>query len=75
MSKINHTDMVRALCKSGNQIAEEITGSDAHGLHMAVGITREETIEANIAKLGKRYEGFNYSDQAAQTRADKEPGQ
>lgn len=121
MSKINHIDMVRALCKSGNQIAEEITGSDAHGLHMAVGIsgeagelldaikkaviyrkpldrenvveelgdlefyleglrqglgiTREETIEANIAKLGKRYEGFNYSDQAAQTRADKEPGQ
>lgn len=120
MPKINHADMVRALCKPGDQIAEEITGSDAHQLHMAVGIsgeagelldaikkaviyrkpldrqnaveelgdlefyleglrrglgvTREETIEANISKLGKRFEGFDYSDQAAQTRADKEPG-
>lgn len=118
---IKHSDMVRALCKPGGQIASEITPSDAHGLHMAVGIsgeagelldavkkaviyrkpldrenvveelgdlefymeglrqglaiTREETIEANIAKLGKRYEGFNYSDNAAKTRADKEPGE
>ena len=120
MPKIAHTDMVRKLCKSGNRIAEEITGSDAHGLHMAVGIsgeagelldaikkaviyrkpldrenvveelgdlefyleglrwglgiTREETIEANVSKLGKRYEGFFYSDHAAQNRADKETG-
>lgn len=41
------------------------------GLRQGCGITREETIEANIKKLGKRYEAFKYSDQAAQTRADK----
>ncbi len=35
-------------------------------------ITHEECLEANIAKLGKRYEGFKYSDSAAQTRADKQ---
>ncbi len=31
-----------------------------------------DIIQANIAKLGKRYEGFKYSDSAAQTRADKQ---
>lgn len=41
------------------------------GLRQSLGVTREETIEANIAKLGKRYEGFRYSNQAAQQRADK----
>lgn len=40
------------------------------GLRQAYDITREETIEANIAKLGKRY-GEKYSDNAAQERADK----
>lgn len=35
------------------------------------GVTREATLDANIAKLGKRYEGMRYSDQAAQARADK----
>ncbi len=34
-------------------------------------ITYEQCLEANIAKLGKRYDGFKYSDSAAQTRADK----
>ena len=118
MSNINHAEMVKVLCKSGETIAQELTGSDAHTLHMAVGIsgesgelldavtkatiyrkpidhenvieelgdlefymeglrqglniTREETLEANIAKLGKRYEGLTYSDTAAQVRADKE---
>jgi len=110
-------DMVKGLAKSGEKIADEITGDDAHLLHMAVGvsgesgelldavkkrviyrkeldrenvveelgdlefymeglrqglgITREECIAANIAKLGKRYEGLQYSDSAAQDRADK----
>jgi len=41
------------------------------GLRQGLGITREETLDANIAKLGKRYEGLKYSDQAAQLRADK----
>lgn len=45
------------------------------GLRQGLNITREETIEANIAKLGKRYEGFKYSNQSAQDRADKEEGQ
>jgi len=35
-------------------------------------ITREETIAANINKLGKRYEGLKYTDQAAQNRTDKQ---
>lgn len=41
------------------------------GLRQRIGITREQTIDANIAKLAKRYEGFKYSDGAAQARADK----
>lgn len=41
------------------------------GLRQGLGITREETIDANISKLGKRYEGFQYSDKSARDRADK----
>lgn len=41
------------------------------GLRQGLKITREETIQANINKLAVRYQGFNYSDQAAQQRADK----
>jgi NTP pyrophosphatase (non-canonical NTP hydrolase) len=41
------------------------------GLRQAYGLSREQTIEANIAKLSKRYESLSYSDTAAQTRADK----
>lgn len=41
------------------------------GLRQAVGITRGQCLDANIAKLRKRYEDMQYSDQAAQTRADK----
>jgi hypothetical protein len=37
----------------------------------AWGITREQTIEHNIAKLSKRYASLSYSDQAARDRADK----
>jgi NTP pyrophosphatase (non-canonical NTP hydrolase) len=36
-----------------------------------LGITRDETLEANIDKLSVRYNGLKYSDQAAQDRADK----
>ena len=43
------------------------------GLRQGLGITREETLEANIQKLGKRYQD-GYSDKAAQNRADKEEG-
>ncbi len=45
------------------------------GLRQGLGITREETLQANIAKLSKRYGQFEYSDQAAQNRADKPEGQ
>jgi NTP pyrophosphatase (non-canonical NTP hydrolase) len=114
---IEHSEMVRGLAKSGDTIAAELTGHDAHLIHMAIGIsgeagelldaikkravyrkeldrenvieelgdiefyleglrqgldiTRDQCLEANIAKLGKRYEGLKYSDSAAQHRADK----
>ena len=42
------------------------------GLRQGLGITRQETIDANVAKLSKRYEGLKYSDQSAQLRADKQ---
>lgn len=42
------------------------------GLRQELGLTREITIQGNIEKLGKRYEGLLYSDQAAQLRKDKE---
>ncbi len=41
------------------------------GLRQGLGISREETIDANIAKLGVRY-AQGYSDKAAQERADKQ---
>lgn len=44
------------------------------GLRQRLGITREETLEANIAKLGVRYQ-HGYSDEQAQQRADKVEGQ
>jgi NTP pyrophosphatase (non-canonical NTP hydrolase) len=41
------------------------------GMRQALGINREDCLAANIAKLGKRYEGMRYSDKAAHDRADK----
>ncbi len=41
------------------------------GLRQNLGITREETIAANVAKLTKRYESGSFSNQQAQERADK----
>lgn len=41
------------------------------GLRQAFNLSRDQTLEANIEKLGKRYEGLKYSDEAAQNRADK----
>lgn len=41
-------------------------------LRQCFGITREQTLEANILKLRKRYGAqFDYSDSAAKLRADK----
>tara|TARA_R110000772_G_scaffold242198_1_gene354596 strand:+ start:1959 stop:2297 length:339 start_codon:yes stop_codon:yes gene_type:complete len=44
------------------------------GLRQHLGITREETLDANIAKLGVRY-AKGFSNEAAQARADKEDGE
>lgn len=41
------------------------------GLRQGLGITREETLTANIDKLSVRYSG-GYSDAAAKARADKD---
>ena len=41
------------------------------GLRQSLGVTRQQTIDANINKLGKRYSGGSYSNNAAQERADK----
>ena len=41
------------------------------GIRAALGITREQCLEANIDKLGKRYSSGSYSDAQAQDRADK----
>ena len=41
------------------------------GLRQGLQITREETLTANINKLGKRYAGLKYTDQSAHLRADK----
>lgn len=41
-------------------------------LRQNLGISRAETLEHNIAKLSRRYEGRRYSDAAAHARVDKE---
>lgn len=41
------------------------------GLRQGLGLRRQDTLVANIAKLSVRYEGLHYSDKAAQERADK----
>lgn len=41
------------------------------GLRQGLNITRDETLKANISKLGVRYQGMVYSNEAAQKRADK----
>lgn len=42
-------------------------------IRQITGVTRKQTLQANIAKLGKRYASGQYSNQEAQNRADKEP--
>lgn len=41
------------------------------GMRQCLGLTRQEVIEANVAKLGKRYSG-KYSDEQAIARKDKQ---
>lgn len=42
------------------------------GLRQGLDITRQECLDANIKKLGKRYMDFLYSDQSAIKRVDKQ---
>lgn len=116
-NKPTHQEIVLALAKPGEAIVKELTPSQAHQIHMAIGISgeagelldavkkaaiyqkpidrenvieelgdlefymeglrqglnisREETIQGNISKLSKRYAGLQYSNGAAQARADK----
>lgn len=42
-------------------------------LRVAFDISREETIIGNINKLSERYKNFQYTNQAANARADKAP--
>lgn len=46
--KVSHSEMVTVLCKKGQTIADEMTGEEAHILHMAVGVAGEacELLEA-----------------------------
>lgn len=41
------------------------------GVRAELGITREETLLANVEKLSARYNQLKYSNEAAQARADK----
>lgn len=41
------------------------------GIRQSLGITREQTLQANKDKLGERYKSGAYSDKQAQERADK----
>lgn len=38
---MNHQQLVSALAKPGQTIAEELTSADAHMMHMAIGISGE----------------------------------
>ena len=41
------------------------------GFRQGIDKTRASVLQANIDKLGRRYQGFVYSDKQAQNRADK----
>lgn len=43
------------------------------GLRLNLGITRAETLQHNMEKLGVRYEGYVFSDEATIARRDKNP--
>ena len=118
VTEIIYSDMVKQLAKPGQAIIDSLDASQAHNLHMAIGvageggelldavkksaiyqkpldreniieelgdlefymeglrqnlnISRQECLDVNFKKLGKRYRGHKYSDQQAQDRADKE---
>ena len=56
-----------------SNIVEELGDMEffMEGIRSPLGITRKQTLEQNVAKLSKRYEGGTYSNAAALERADK----
>lgn len=56
-----------------NNVIEELGDIEFYmeGIRNSLGITRQETLDANIAKLEARYNFGAYSDKQAQERADK----
>ena len=55
-------------------IVEELGDMEFYLEHLRTicGVTREETIRANMGKLAVRYPGYNYTDAKAKERADKQ---
>lgn len=62
-------------CKPVNRenVVEELGDLEFYmeGLRQGLGITREECLAHNIAKLQKRYASGSFSNKEAQLRADK----
>ncbi len=57
-----------------NNVVEELGDIEFYmaGIRMELGITREHTLEMNMLKLAKRYPNFEYTNERAQQRADKQ---
>lgn len=56
-----------------NNVIEELGDMEFYMelLRQELGITREQTLKANMEKLAKRYNEGTYTDKAAKERADK----
>lgn len=83
---VTHPEMVKALCKSGEEIANDMHAVNAHALHMAVGVAGEtfELLGAIVAddrdnaleELGDiefYFEGLIQGTEADITRRDVNP--
>jgi NTP pyrophosphatase (non-canonical NTP hydrolase) len=59
--------------RDDKNLKEELGDLDFYeeGARQGLGLTLDQVLQANINKLSQRYQGFKYSDQAAQLRADK----
>ena len=57
----------------GENVIEELGDIEFYleGFRQGFDFSRQDTLNANIAKLGKRYEGHKYSNEQANVRADK----
>ena len=57
-----------------NNVVEELGDLEFYmeAIRSKMGISREETLKQNMEKLAERYKKYQYSDQAAIDRADKD---